>query len=188
MSSILAYHEIQLRVTLSYHGIVNVSSTRTPAVTPVSLFPKSLSLIIAHTKPTFRIFISPLTTKGSVFTSHKTTKREVYDRIRSLIPVKSSGEHDEHMFAEVLLVNNEGDIMEGSITTPFLSRDQSWITPKATCLGNLGTTRRYALEQGLCKEGIVRREEIQLREPVVLSNGVRGFGWGFVEALEPAHK
>ena len=73
--------------------------------------------------------------------------------------------------------------MEGSITTPYFFRAGEWITPRAQCGGNLGTTRRYALEAGLCKEGIVTRESVQRSEKVVLSNGVRGFGWGSVEAL-----
>ena len=74
--------------------------------------------------------------------------------------------------------------MEGTITTPYLLRAGEWITPSAQCGGNLGTTRRYALEAGLCKESIVMRESVQAGEKVVLSNGVRGYGWGYVEALE----
>lgn len=74
--------------------------------------------------------------------------------------------------------------MEGSITTPYFFRAGEWITPSAQCGGNLGTTRRYALEAGLSKDGVVTRESVQAGEKVVLSNGVRGFGWGYVEALE----
>ncbi len=81
-------------------------------------------------------------------------------------------------------MNRNGEIMEGSITTPYFLRAREWITPSAQCGGNLGTTRRYALEAGLCKESIIMRESIQAGEKVVLSNGVRGFGWGYVEALE----
>lgn len=51
----------------------------------------------------------------------------------------------------------------------------------------MGTTRRYALEQGLCEEGIVMKDSIKVGEKVVLSNGVRGFGWGIVEDLVKVH-
>ena len=71
--------------------------------------------------------------------------------------------------------------MEGTFTTPYFFRDGKWVTPAERCGGNLGTTRRWALETGLCVEGIVRAEEVKDGELVWLSNGVRGWGWGKVE-------
>ena len=76
--------------------------------------------------------------------------------------------------------------MEGSITTPFFNRCGRWITPAESCGGNLGTTRRWALKQGLCEEGHIDKNSIQkasLGDIVLLSNGVRGFGWGRIEPL-----
>ena len=76
--------------------------------------------------------------------------------------------------------------MEGSVTTPYFNHSGRWITPAESCGGNLGTTRRWALEKKLCEEGYVNVNSIQvgsLGERVVLSNGVRGFGWGRVEPL-----
>jgi len=78
-------------------------------------------------------------------------------------------------------VNQEGEITEGSITTPYFFRNGHWITPRASCGGNIGTTRRWAIQQGLCIEGVVNIEEVKVGETVWLSNGVRGFGWGVVE-------
>ena len=149
-----------------------------------TLFPLDLNDLFTHL-PTFDVFVSPITTTPSLFTSHKTTNRAQYDQVRSLIPATSnhSDEQRSTRFAEILLINRNAEIMEGSITTPYFFRAGEWITPRAQCGGNLGTTRRYALEAGLCKEGIVTRESVQRGEKVVLSNGVRGFGWGYVEAL-----
>lgn len=45
----------------------------------------------------------------------------------------------------------------------------------------MGTTRRWALERGLCVEGRVDRGSVRWGEVVWLSNGVRGWGWGRVE-------
>lgn len=74
--------------------------------------------------------------------------------------------------------------MEGSITTPYFLRAGKWITPAASEGGNVGTTRRWALEMGLCVEGRVDRASVSRGEVVWLSNGVKGWGWGRVEDLE----
>lgn len=71
--------------------------------------------------------------------------------------------------------------MEGTLTTPYFFREGRWITPAEECGGNRGTTRRWALDAGLCEEGVVGRESVREGEVVWLSNGARGFGWGVVE-------
>ena len=172
-------------MTLSSSGIIDVMSTPTPDVTLGALFPLDFNDLFTN-PPTFDVFVSPITTMPSLFTSHKTTNRAQYDEVRSLIPVVSDHSDEQRLrhFAEILLINRNGEIMEGSITTPYFLSAGEWITPGAQCGGNLGTTRRYALEAGLCKEGIIMRESLYAGQKVVLSNGVRGFGWGYVEAPE----
>ncbi|KAL2045198.1 hypothetical protein N7G274_002280 [Stereocaulon virgatum] len=176
---------LKVRVIIFRGGAMNVTSIPVPAVELVCLIPTSLAELLAQL-PIFRIYISPTCTSPSPFTSHKTTKRVQYDVIRALLPSSSEQSDVEisPLLAEILLVNTSGEIMEGSITTPYFLREGGWITPAAESGGNLGTTRRYALEQGLCKESIVMKESVQLGERVVLSNGVKGFGWGFIEKLE----
>ena len=166
-------------------GAINITSAPVPAVELACLIPTSFAELLAQL-PIFRIYISPASTSPSPFTSHKTTKRVQYDDIRALLPSASEQSDVEiaPLLAEILLVNENGEVMEGSITTPYFLREGEWITPAAESGGNLGTTRRYALEQGLCKESIVIKENVQLGERVVLSNGVKGFGWGSVEKLE----
>ena len=82
---------------------------------------------------------------------------------------------------EVLVVNERGEVMEGSLTTPYFWREGRWLTPREGCGGNRGTTRRWALERGFAVEGVVRAEDVRVGEVVWLSNGVRGFGWGRVD-------
>ena len=85
---------------------------------------------------------------------------------------------------EMLLINNcKGEIMEGTITTPYFYRDGEWVTPSDSCGGHLGVTRKWALRSRLAKEGIVLAVEVEIGETIILSNGVRGFGWGKVEKL-----
>ncbi len=45
----------------------------------------------------------------------------------------------------------------------------------------MGTTRRFALEAGICFEETVRKQSIADGEAIWLSNGARGWGWGEVK-------
>lgn len=83
---------------------------------------------------------------------------------------------------EVLLFNLDHEIMDASITTPYFYRPQlcpknssGWITPENRCGGQMGTTRRWALDQGLCSMGVVQMESLRHGEVVWLSNAVKGF-------------
>ena len=178
---------LKIRVTLSSQGIFNVTSTKVLPVPLTCLFPRSLTDLIwnidSSYKPTFRILLATSSLAPSLFTRHKTTNRTVYDDVRSktLTTVENPGAHSSPLFIEVLCINDSNEIMEGTITTPYFYRGDQWITPAADCGGNLGTTRQYALDEGLCKEGIIKKEAVHVGERIVLSNGVRGFGWGVIE-------
>ena len=52
------------------------------------------------------------------------------------------------LLAEILLVNHNGEIMEGSITTPYFLREGEWITPSAKCGGNLGNYAKICIGAG----------------------------------------
>ena len=180
----------KVRVALSSGGAINITTEKIKAIPAASLFPNTLSEIVdtysIHATPTFRLFVSPKPSLPSLFTKHKTTQRATYDDVRlSLVPLSQNVQREGSALpVEVLLVNASDEIMEGSITSAFFYRGGQWITPSARCGGNLGTTRQYALDNGLCIEGIVARSSLTVGEPVILSNGVRGFGWGKFEQLE----
>ena len=90
------------------------------------------------------------------------------------------------MGVQVLAANERGEVMEGCTTSAYFWRGQRegvenrWVTPSATSGGNLGTTRRWALEQGLAVEAVVSVESVQIGEVVWVSNGVRGFAQGVI--------
>lgn len=131
---------------------------------------------------TYEIWIDSVPTPQSAHTSLKTTRRQQYDsaRERSL--------PDPHDYTtEVLLWNPAGQITEGSVLTPYFYRKGRWVTPAVDSEahgGQQGTSRRWALENKLCEEGIVERKSIRVGERVWLSNGVRGFGWGRVQTVK----
>jgi branched-subunit amino acid aminotransferase/4-amino-4-deoxychorismate lyase len=127
----------------------------------------------------WRLYVDPQRTVPSPFTTHKTTARELYTAARERVGIKSPQDP-----AEVLLVNIEGDITEGSITTPYFRRrippsahgvHEHWVTPALISGGNAGTTRRYALDHQFCVEQVIRVEELVDGEECWLSNAVRGF-------------
>ena len=115
-------------------------------------------------------------TEKSPYTMYKTTSRDMYVSARERVGILGMGERKE-----VLVVNEEGEVMEGSSTSPFFWREGRWVTPGLECGGQNGTTRRWALERGFCVEGVVRVGELVDGEECWISNGVRGFQLGRVK-------
>jgi 4-amino-4-deoxychorismate lyase len=162
----------RLRIVVDCNGKGSVDVHATPAMNPLNLLvpsvhPPTESII-------WRVFVDTQATYPSGFTTHKTTAREDYTAARLRAGIESPADT-----AEVLIVNHAGEIMEGSITTPYFrargTSDQAWFTPPLSSGGNDGTTRRYALTQGFCTERTLDRAELIDGEECWLSNGVRGF-------------
>lgn len=158
----------RLRVVVNSQGKARVEANATASIDLMSLFIPSL-----HTNPdppVWRVYVDTESTIPSGFTTHKTTARDDYmaARLRAGINLPTD-------LAEVLVVNPNDEVMEGSITTPYFLRDHMWITPPLSSGGNAGTTRRYALSQGFCLEHTISRDELVDGELCWLSNGVRGF-------------
>lgn len=171
---------LKIRVLLDHKGILNMTSTPTPPVTLHKLFPHELShLLLIDKSRTWHIFVSAQRIAPSQYTTHKTTNRAVYDSARATLPPA----RELNTTSEVLLVNADHNVMEGSITTPYFYRRGTWVTPPAVHGGNVGTTRRWALEKGLCIEEAVPVDSLEPGERIWLSNGARGWGWGHLEAL-----
>ncbi|KAL8653552.1 MAG: hypothetical protein Q9210_002034 [Variospora velana] len=181
---------LKLRVTIDFTGYISITSTPLPPLHPSSLFPLLLSSLpasIGQALPpqAWRVTIYPISVSPSLFTRHKTTERSVYNEARSFI-VKRLPDADraDSLLNEILVVNQDDEVMEGSINTPYFWRGGRWVTPPAAAGGHTGTTRRYALEAGLCVEETVMRDSIEPGESIWLSNGARGWGWGVVEMQE----
>jgi len=174
----------KLQVVVDRTGLFHVSASEVPKISIANLYPKSLSALDSSPGATaWRVFVSPVSTTPSMFTKHKTTHRGKYDEVRKYIPAWAVDARDpgnKGTMPEILLVNTQGEIMEGSITTPYFFRNGRWITPPAASGGNIGTTRRWALESGLCVEEVVNMRDVETGESVWLSNGARGWALGTV--------
>ncbi|KAI0885681.1 aminotransferase [Annulohypoxylon maeteangense] len=130
----------------------------------------------------YDIFLDSKMTTKSEFTHYKTTIRDMYNDARKRAQV-NPGDNKE-----VLLVNDDGFIMEGTISTPYFWRNGKWVTPPVPKKfdtvqgsgGNDGTTRRWALERDLVAEEAVLADSLVDGEECWISNGLRGFICGKV--------
>jgi branched-subunit amino acid aminotransferase/4-amino-4-deoxychorismate lyase len=173
----------RLRIAVDYNGKGSVEVNPTVAMDPLNLLIPSLH---SGTQSTiWKVYVDSQSITPSAFTTHKTTARDDYTAARARAGIISPAET-----CEVLVVNPDGDIMEGSITTPYFRRrigvketnanEAVWVTPPLTCGGNAGTSRRYALSQGFCVEQVINKADLVDGEECWLSNGVRGFMRGVV--------
>ncbi|QDS70955.1 hypothetical protein FKW77_007111 [Venturia effusa] len=131
-------------------------------------------------KPTYSILLDSQATPVDSHTIYKTTHRPHYDSSRARILGKDP---NATLAEEVLLYNASRQIMEGSLTTPYFYRQGRWVTPPVwddDHGGQRGTTRRYAIERKLCEVEAVPVDSLVDGEEVWISNGVRGFGWGYI--------
>ncbi|PYH78102.1 aminodeoxychorismate lyase [Aspergillus uvarum CBS 121591] len=171
----------RIRIVIDRTGACTVEVNPTASIDPLNMLIPNRDH--AHSN-LWNIYVDTGCITPSAFTRHKTTARDFYNAARVRAGIMSP--LDE---AEVLLVNPEGQVMEGSITTPYFRRrrptskgeslesdtEPGWVTPPLSSGGNAGTTRQYALAEGFCAEQIIEAAELIDGEECWLSNGVRGF-------------
>lgn len=196
---------LRVRTFLSYDGVITVETYPAPPVSKFNLYPER----IPPPRGGKKVKVSPLTggalelgdkdvihgdperltpwdvlpdikrTKPSPYTSYKTTSRDMYTGARERVGIKAMTEP-----REVLILSEEdGEIMEGSLTSVFFWRDGRWTTPPVSSGGQIGTTRRWAVEKGFCVEGSVNGDDLVNGEECWISNGVRGFIFGKVKLI-----
>lgn len=162
---------LRVRVLLSYDGTIEVVAGPTPTTTEFSLFPARLPPPkdkisqpkvspltggtlelgdddLVHGDPPssspWEVMLDSGRTIPSLYTSYKTTKRDMYDSARRNVGIKERTEE-----REVLIISKKNnEIMEGSLTTVYFWRQGRWVTPNVESGGQIGTTRRLALEKG----------------------------------------
>lgn len=123
------------------------------------------------------IDIFPQSTKG----------RDAYSNLKSanyLIYAMASRYARTHQLDECLVMNDLGQIADGSISNVFLVKNNLIITPALTegCIA--GVMRRYLLEKLKSvddkleiREGVVRRSDLEVFDEIFLTNAIRGIRW-----------
>ncbi len=112
-------------------------------------------------------FAKERTFSGDVFLRHKTTLREVYDRLYR--------EAREDGLDDVLFLNERDEVTEGAISTLFILREGKLLTPPLRSGVLPGVYRRHLLESDpAVQECVLTLEDLRLSESVFLANSIRG--------------
>ena len=98
---------------------------------------------------------------------HKTSRRSLFDRERDRLAAETGCD-------EVLFVNENGELTEGSRSTIFVERGGRLYTPPIDCGLLDGCLRRELLDLGRCKETPLTRADLETASQVFLGNSLRG--------------
>ena len=144
---------LRVRLTLAEDGTSNVTVTElgqdaTPSIMRYVVSPTRLN-------------------SADPFLYHKTTRRELYDREWRKF-------HDEVGADEVIYLNQDGELAEGSRTSIFLQRGDVLVTPPLSAGLLPGTLRAELLSSGRAVEGCLRLEDLERGDACYLGNSVRG--------------
>lgn len=102
----------------------------------------------------------------NIFLYHKVTYRPYYEK--SLEKIKRNEIYDEIFF------NTKGELSEGSRSNVILKLNGELYTPPLECGLLNGTYRQKMLNDGICKEKILYKEDLLKAENIYCINSVRG--------------
>ncbi|WP_208993024.1 aminodeoxychorismate synthase component I [Roseibium sp. TrichSKD4] len=104
---------------------------------------------------------------GNAYLFHKTTHRAFYDETRTRMAAELSAQ-------EVLFVNENGFLTEGSFTTLFVKKNGKLLTPALEHGLLPGILREALLDKRLAYEADLRPEDLITAEALFVGNSVRG--------------
>ncbi len=139
---------LRVRLTLALDGVVAMTAA------PLKLGPSEWTVVIA--KERLRA--------NDPWLLLKTSERAVYDTVRAGLPAGVD---------EAVLLNERGEVCDGTVTTVFVDRGQGLETP-ALASGLLpGVLRAELLAQGKCRESVLRASDLASGR-VWVGNSLRG--------------
>jgi 4-amino-4-deoxychorismate lyase len=98
---------------------------------------------------------------------HKTTRRQAYEAARA--------EFSRERADEVLLLNERGEVCEGTITNLFISvGGPVLVTPPLTSGLLAGVLRGSMLEVGAAREAVVTEADLRAAQTIFVGNSLRG--------------
>lgn len=145
----------RLRVRLLLDEDGAVTATATPQ--PESAADAVMRYVISDTR----------VNSGDLFLYHKTTRRELYDR--------EWKHYSETLGAdEVIYLNENGELAEGSRTTIFVEHNGKLLTPRLAAGLLPGTLRAALIDEGRAVEAALTIEDVNAASAIYLGNSVRG--------------
>jgi 4-amino-4-deoxychorismate lyase len=175
-------HPESLRIKIRSYisGRVTTEIWPLPRIPLSALFVKSFGKPEDLPKSEWVVVMDAEPTEATESTMYKTSDRFPYGRARAMAGISTN-----FTTKEVLLYNTADEILDGSASTPYFYREGRWVTPASASGGLQGTTRRWALENGLGVEGVVMKDSIRFGEKIWFSNAVKGFFHGTFQPRDP---
>ncbi len=98
---------------------------------------------------------------------HKTTRRQAYEAARA--------EFSREEADEVLLLNERGEVCEGTITNIFIDAGgPALVTPALGCGLLPGVLRSEMIDEGKAKEAVLTEGDLRAAKAVFVGNSLRG--------------
>lgn len=142
----------KVRLTLDRHGRFNVTSS--PTGDPI---PEPVQLIIADVR----------VDSNNPFRHHKTTRRAVYQQAYQQALEAGAD--------EALLLNERGEVTEGTRTNLFIETDGMMVTPPLASGVLNGVYRRHQLRVREVCEQVLRPDDLRSADRLFVCNAVRGW-------------
>lgn len=148
--------ETPLRIRL------HLDATGTPTVTSQPFAPLPESTVWRLAVATTRL------SSADPLLRHKTTRRATYDAARAEFPAADAD--------EVLLLNERGELCEGTITSLFVDRDDGGplVTPPLACGLLAGVLRQVLIDEGRAVETVLRPRDLEAAKAILVGNSLRG--------------
>ena len=105
---------------------------------------------------------------ANTYLYHKTTHRQFYDEPRKQAIAKTPS------LREVLFLNDQGEVTEGSFTNIFIRNDEELLTPRQQAGLLPGTLRQHLIKTGRAREVRLEKEDILNAKELYVGNSVRG--------------
>jgi para-aminobenzoate synthetase / 4-amino-4-deoxychorismate lyase len=146
-------NRLRVRLLLDEDGGVSATATPQPETTADAI----MRYVISDTR----------INSSDLFLYHKTTRRELYDR--------EWKHYSETLGAdEVIYLNENGELAEGSRTSIFIERDGRLLTPRLAAGLLPGTLRAALIDDGRAVEARLTIEDVNSAKAIYLGNSVRG--------------
>jgi len=144
----------KVRLCLSRDGVLSCESTRLPETNFV------------HTPI---IGVSAVRTDSqNRFYYHKTTNRALYNRASAVAVA--------HGYADIIFLNERGEVTEGATNNIFIERNGSLFTPPVQCGVLPGVYRSHILEHHpTAQEAILTLPDLQHADHIYICNAIRGW-------------
>lgn len=144
---------LRLRLTLARGGTVNATT---------ALFEP----LPENTVWTLRIATGRLDSADPLL-RYKTTRRQVYEAARA--------EFSREQADEVILLNERGEVCEGTITNVFVDiGEPALLTPPLECGLLRGVLRNEMLDEGAAREAVLTLADLRAARAIFVGNSLRG--------------